>query len=245
METKGNNSSDKKESLNKLNDYLSNSQRNNFDERQFQYRKYNANILDLGINFYKLRFLNRKIKAGPKQNKSKITTIKGKVLFPLKEEELEKLERHEMISSERKEKATPKDVVKYKKLFLILLEKSVISFNYRYIKESYEMLLDFDIIDNPYEFGEILLAETGYNSEIIGEFISKNDYPNEKGEVTNGFLGAIEISDFENILEYLKFIFWRAKIPKNGFIITKTITNLCFQDNHAIEKLKSLFKEKK
>lgn len=244
METKGNNSSDKKESLNKLNDYLSNSQRNNFDERQFQYRKYNANILDLGINFYKLRFLNRKIKAGPKQNKSKITTIKGKVLFPLKEEELEKLERHEMISSERKEKATPKDVVKYKKLFLILLEKSVISFNYRYIKESYEMLLDFDIIDNPYEFGEILLAETGYNSEIIGEFISKNDYPNEKGEVTNGFLGAIEISDFENILEYLKFIFWRAKIPKNGFIITKTITNLCFQDNHAMEKLKSLFKEK-
>ena len=85
---------------------------------------------------------------------------------------------------------------------------------------------------------------TGYNSEIIGEFISKNDYPNEKGEVTNGFLGAIEISDFENILEYLKFIFWRAKIPKNGFIITKTITNLCFQDNHAMEKLKSLFKEK-
>ena len=155
METKGNNSSDKKESLNKLNDYLSNSQRNNFDERQFQYRKYNANILDLGINFYKLRFLNRKIKAGPKQNKSKITTIKGKVLFPLKEEELEKLERHEMISSERKEKVTPKDVVKYKKLFLILIEKSIVSFNYKYFKESYEILLDFDIIDNPYEFGEI------------------------------------------------------------------------------------------
>jgi len=244
METKGNNSSDKKGSLNKLNDYLSNNQRNNFDERMFQYRKYNPNILDIGISFYKLRYINRKIKAGPKQSQSKIATKKGKILFPLKEEELEKLERHEMISSERKEKATPKDIVKYKKLFLILIEKSVISFNYRYIKESYELLLDFDIIDNPYEFGEILLAETGYNREVIGEFISKNDYPNEKEEVTNGFLGAIEISDFDNILEYLKFIFWRAKIPKNGFIITKIITNLCFQNNQVIESLKNLFKEK-
>jgi hypothetical protein len=210
----------------------------------FQYRKYNASNLEIGIIFYKLRYLNRKLKTGFKQKHSNLGSSKGKVLFPLKEEELEKLERHEMISSERKEKVTPKDVVKYKKLFLILIEKSIVSFNYKYFKESYEILLDFNIIDNPYEFGEILLTETGYNSEVIGEFISKNVYPNEKEEVTNGFLGAIEISDFENILEYLKFIFWRAKIPKNGFIITKIITNLCFQDNQVIEKLKYLFKEK-
>ena len=244
METKGNNSSDKKEALKKLYDHLSNIQWNKFDESMFRYRKYNANNLEIGIIFYKLRYLNRKLKTGFKQKHSNLGSSKGKVLFPLKEEELEKLERHEMISSERKEKVTPKDVVKYKKLFLILIEKSIVSFNYKYFKESYEILLDFDIIDNPYEFGEILLTETGYNSEVIGEFISKNVYPNEKEEVTNGFLGAIEISDFENILEYLKFIFWRAKIPKNGFIITKIITNLCFQDKQVIEKLKYLFKEK-
>ena len=242
METKGNYSSDKKEALKKLYDNLANTHWNNFDENMFQNRKYNANNLEIGINFYKLRYLNRKLKTGPKQNQPKISTQKGKVLFPLKEEELEKLERYEMINLERNQKITPKDVVKYKKLFLILIEKSVVSFNYKYIKESYEMLLDFDIIDNPYEFGEILLTETGYNSEVIGEFISKNDYPNEKEEVTNGFLGAIEISDFENILEYIKFIFWRAKIPKNGFIITKIITNLCFQDKQVIGKLKFLFK---
>ena len=244
METKGNNSSDKKEALKKLYDHLSNIQWNKFDESMFQYRKYNASNLEIGIIFYRLRYLNRKLKTGFKQKHSNLGSSKGKVLFPLKEEELEKLERHEMISSERKEKVTPKDVVKYKKLFLILIEKSIVSFNYKYFKESYEILLDFGIIDNPYEFGEILLTETGYNSEVIGEFISKNVYPNEKEEVTNGFLGAIEISDFENILEYLKFIFWRAKIPKNGFIITKIITNLCFQDNQVIEKLKYLFKEK-
>jgi hypothetical protein len=244
METKGNNSSDKKEALKKLYDHLSNIQWNKFDESMFRSRKYNANNLEIGIIFYKLRYLNRKLKTGFKQKHSNLGSSKGKVLFPLKEEELEKLERHEMISSERKEKVTPKDVVKYKKLFLILIEKSIVSFNYKYFKESYEILLDFGIIDNPYEFGEILLTETGYNSEVIGEFISKNVYPNEKEEVTNGFLGAIEISDFENILEYLKFIFWRAKIPKNGFIITKIITNLCFQDNQVIEKLKYLFKEK-
>ena len=242
METKGNYSSDKKEALKKLYDNLANTHWNNFDENMFQNRKYNASNLEIGINFYKLRYLNRKLKTGPKQNQPKISTQKGKVLFPLKEEELEKLERYEMINLERKQKITPKDVVKYKKLFLILIEKSVVSFNYKYIKESYEMLLDFDIIDNPYEFGEILLTETGYNSEVIGEFISKNDYPNEKEEVTNGFLGAIEISDFENILEYIKFIFWRAKIPKHGFIITKIITNLCFQDKQVIGKLKFLFK---
>ena len=243
METKGNYSSDKKEALKKLYDNLANTHWNNFDENMFQNRKYNASNLEIGINFYKLRYLNRKLKTAPKQNQPKISTEKGKALFPLKEEELEKLERYEMINSERKQKITPKDVVKYKKLFLILIEKSVVSFNYKYIKESYEMLLDFDIIDNPYEFGEILLTETGYKSEVIGELISKNDYPNEKEEVTNGFLGAIEISDFENILEYIKFIFWRAKIPKHGFIITKIITNLCFQDNQVIEKLKYLFKE--
>lgn len=244
MEAKGKNFSYKNEALKKLFDNLSNAQWNNFEESLYRNRKYNANNLEMGITFYKLRYLSRKLKISLKKNPSKTFQKRGKVLFPLKEEELEKLERHEMIDLERKQKVSPKDVVKYKKLFLILIEKSIVSFNYKYFKESYEILLDFDIIDNPYEFGEILLTETGYNREVIGDFISRNEYPNEKEEVANGFLGRIEINEFENVMEYLKFIFWRAKIPENAFKITKSITTLCYQDNQKIENINRLFKDK-
>ena len=59
------------------------------------------------------------------------------------------------------------------------------SFNIKNFKDSYEVLKNSEIIKNVKEYGEFLLVVSGFDKFLIGEFLAKQKYPNDKKEVLN------------------------------------------------------------
>ena len=180
-----------------------------FDENNYQKRTYNSNNIENGIQFFKLRYLQKKLREEKEKrtinNKKEIKTI-----IELKEKE--KLSQFESLVS-NSEKIKENIIKKYSYLFLILIEKSIIYFNLKKFKESYDILLDFNIIQNPIEFGEILFTINGYDRNLIGDFISKSVEPNAKLEVLKGYINSIEMNHFQNLLDCLKYICSKLVIP--------------------------------
>ena len=212
-----------------------------FNENNYQNRKYNSLNLDNGRLFYKLRYLKRKINEN-KNKKSSNINKNNKFFIKLKEEEKEKLLRYEKLNANY-EKTKEKNIIKYSYYFLILIEKSIILFNLKKFKDSYDLLVNYDIIKNPFEFGEILLTISGYDKELIGECISIKKEPNENLIVLKGFINSFEMNKAENIIKLFEYIYSRIILPIEPNQKSRIVNeiSLCYFENN---KNKTIFKDR-
>jgi hypothetical protein len=186
-----------------------------FDEKNYPNRKYNADNFDQGKKFFELRYIKSKLNLFLNNNKSPEIKIETKLIPELDQSEKEKLILYEELSLTHK-KTKQNNIQKYSSMFIILLEKSIFYFNSEKSKESYEVLYEFDVIKSEAEFGEILLIISGYDRNLIEENIFKKK---EKEEIIKGFLN---IFSFIIFLSYPDII---NKISPNSasfFIISKS-----------------------
>ena len=213
-----------------------------FDEQNYQNRKYNSSNFDQGKKFFMFRYIKNKFNSFI-NSKSTDIKVENKIIPQLDDKEKEKLDLYENLSLNHK-KTKQIIVKKYYSIFLILLEKSIFYFNNEKLKESYDVLYNFDIIKNEAEFGEMLLIISGYDKNLIEENVFKKE---GKDEIIKGFLNGIEMSLFKDLFECYKFINSRVIIPSNEInksLILNTITELYYIENKDNEKIKDIFKNK-
>jgi hypothetical protein len=128
---------------------------------------------------------------------------------------------------------------KYNSLFLLLLEKSIFTFNLKKYDESYNILLQENIINSKQEFGEFLLVVNGYNKYILGTFLAKDKPPNDQKEIINGFINSIDLkflqkSKTNDFLECLRFLLSRIQLPEDSNLILQLMevySNCLFNTN--------------
>ena len=212
---------------------------NEFDEKNYQNRKYKFENLEQGKKFFKLRYIKDKIKIAMNKKSSDITVNK-KLIPQLDDKEKEKLFNYENLLLNHN-KTRQNYIQKYSRMFLILLEKSIFFFNSEKWQESYDILFNFDIIKNEAEFGEILLVISGYDKKLIGELFKNKD----KTEIIKGFLKGIEMSHFTSLIECYKFIYSRAPIffqDETKNFILNTFAEIYYEDNKNNEKIINMFK---
>jgi hypothetical protein len=128
----------KKKILNKLD--LLNDDPYNFNEKDFIRRRYDKDNVDNGKKFFKLRFL-----------KSKLDSINTNLNI--------------MINNKKKDDSQlnvekERYLRQYNSDFILILEKSILSFNVKNYKDSYETLKNSGIIKSIKEYGEFLLVAT-------------------------------------------------------------------------------------
>ena len=212
-----------------------------FNENNYQNRKYNSKNFEQGKKFFKLRYIKHKLNLAYINKSSEIQIEKTNL------PELEKIQKEKIIYENillTNKKTKHYMIQNYWGIFLILLEKSIFYFNRGKVKESYEVLFDSEIIKNESEFGEILLIVSGYDKNLIGENIFNNQ---EKGEIIRGFLNCIEMSHFKGLFECYKFINSRVVIPPqdtNKELILNTISDRYYEDNKDNEKIMNIYKTK-
>ena len=216
-----------------------------FDEQNYKVRQYNLKNIENGRKYYKLRYIKRKINEI--NNKTSSNTNKSdEKLIKLEVNEKQKLLKYEdLILKQKKTKQI--NIQKYSYLFLILIEKSILYFNLKSYKKSYDILYDYNIIQSPNEFGEILLTIKGYDRDLIIELISKKEYPNEKGEVFQGIINSIEMNNFEDILSMFKLLFSEINIQlendeKNK--LAKEISSNFYKNNIKYHKFVEKYKKR-
>ena len=147
----------------------------NFNENDFKKRRYDKdNVEKSGKKFFKLRFLKNKLEL----NNSKAEKNKNNANKEKNEDSQLNLDKEKILR-------------KYNSEFILIVEKSILSFNVKNFKESYEILKNSDIIKNEKEYGEFLLVVSGFDKFLIGEFLAKQKYPNDKKEVLNNFIESI------------------------------------------------------
>ena len=216
-----------------------------FNEKNYQnrkYRKYNSTNIENAKKFYKYRFLQKKIKEAQNRNSSTITK-NNEVLITFKEKENEKFLKYEKLNLTY-EKTEEKNIQKYSTLFLILLEKSIFYFNISEFKKSYNILYDCGIIESPFEFGEILSVIPGYDKVLIDYYIFKNNEENFE-EILKGFLSPIDMSNFQNFLDFIKYIFSKINIPSdNGHktLLINQISHFYYEDNKNMQNFQNEFR---
>ena len=88
-------------------------------------------------------------------------------------------------------KSEDKHIIKLNRLYLLKLEKGIFSFNLKLYDYSYKQLKSSGIILNEEEFAEILLVLNGFDKFIIGDFLSKEKYPNINCKILQFFLDKI------------------------------------------------------
>ena len=215
---------------------------NEFDQKNYQNRKYNSSNFDQGKKFFKLRYVKNKLNE-TLNKKENIININEKIIPQLDPKEKEKLEQYENITLNHK-KTRENIIKKYCGIFVIFLEKSIFYFNKEKLKESYDILYNFDIIQNEAEFGEVLLIISGYDKNLIHENVFKKK---GKDEIIKGFLSSIEMTLFGDLFECYKFINSRVSIPfedTNKHLIINTITDCYYEENKNNEKIINKYQTK-
>ena len=213
-----------------------------FDPKNYQNRKYNSSNFDQGKKFFKLRYVKNKLNS-TLNKKENIININEKIIPQLDPKEKEKLEQYENITLNHK-KTRENIIKKYCGIFVIFLEKSIFYFNKEKLKESYDILYNFDIIQNEAEFGEVLLIISGYDKNLIHENVFKKK---GKDEIIKGFLSSIEMTLFGDLFECYKFINSRVSIPfedTNKHLIINTITDCYYEENKNNEKIINKYQTK-
>ena len=213
-----------------------------FDPKNYQNRKYNSSNIDQGKKFFKLRYVKNKLNS-TLNKKENIININEKIIPQLDPKEKEKLEQYENITLNHK-KTRENIIKKYCGIFVIFLEKSIFYFNKEKLKESYDILYNFDIIQNEAEFGEVLLIISGYDKNLIHENVFKKK---GKDEIIKGFLSSIEMTLFGDLFECYKFINSRVSIPfedTNKHLIINTITDCYYEENKNNEKIINKYQTK-
>ena len=217
-----------------------------FDEKNYQNRKYNPKNIENALKFFKLRYLKNKLKEAQERISSKITND-IKPLITLNEDEKEKFLKYENLFINY-EKIKEKNIQKYTIFFLISIEKSIIYFNIENYKESYEILLNHGIIKNPFEFGELICNTKGYDKTLIGDFILQNCESNFASEFFTGFSSSIEMENLENIIEVLKQICTKLTIPEDTrqkTVLINELSSWYYESNKDKEKFVQKYKNDK
>ena len=134
----------------------------------------------------------------------------------------------------------------YHSQFLKITENSILYFNLKQFEESYLYLYMNGIIKNLKEFGEFLLVGNGYDKFIIGDFLAKNEVPNDKKEVLEGFVNGIKMKYEEiSFLECIRFFMKRFYLPKDANLILEIMNTFCqiyFETNKTNEEFLNIFK---
>ena len=167
-----------------------------FNEDNYRERRYEKENVESGKKFFRLRFIKNKINLEEKK---------------IEEE-----------NSEQKEQSIDKERIlrKYNSEFLLTVEKYILSFNLKKYKESYEFLELSGIIKNVAEYGEFLLVVSGFDKFLVGEFLAKQKFPNDKKEVLNSFIESINMENEKvKFLDCLRFLFSRLILPKDANLI--------------------------
>ena len=172
----------------------------NFNEENFKRRKYNKdNVEKCGKKFFRMRYVKNKIKENNLQaEKNKESNEDSKL----------NLDKERILR-------------KYNSEFILIVEKSILSFNVKNFKDSYEILKNSGIIKNEREYGEFLLVVSGFDKFLMGEFLAKEKYPNNKKEVLNNFIESINMNNDKvtSFLDCLRFLFSRLNLPKDANLI--------------------------
>ena len=99
--------------------------------------------------------------------------------------------------------------------FIITIEKSIFYFNFKKYNECIQLLIDEKIIKNNIEFGEFLLVISGYDKNIITEFLSDK---NNK-EILDNFINCISMDYISSpLLNTLKFFLSCLNFPNKEII---------------------------
>ena len=195
-----------------------------FNENNYPKRKYNKDVINDGKKFFKFRFIQKKLKEKEKKTKSN------------------KNQNELTLSGLDKEK----DFRIYNSDFLLLIEKSILSFNNKNYKESYDILFNSGIIRSITEYGEFLLVVSGFDKYLIGEFLAKEKPPNDKKEVLNSFISSIHMIHNEiTLLDCIRFLLSRINLPKDSnliLVIMETFTNIFFKINEKKPEFIQIFK---
>lgn len=193
-----------------------------FDENNYKSRRYEKENIETGKKFFRLRFIKNKIDLEEKKIESE--------------------------NSEQKEQSIDKERIlrKYNSEFLLTVEKSILSFNLKKYKESYEFLELSGIIKNVAEYGEFLLVVSGFDKFLVGEFLAKQKFPNDKREVLNSFIESINMENEKiKFLECLRFLFSRLILPKDANLILEIMDKFSvtyFEINKNDKKFVNTFK---
>ena len=139
-----------------------------------------------------------------------------------------------------------KEIRIYSSEFLKIVEKSIFTFNLKKFKESYEYLLKNGIIYNSGEYGEFLLVVSGFDKNIIGDFLAKTHPPNDTKESLNSFVCSIDVEyPQKKILDCLRFLFTKINLPKDANLILEIINSFSlhyFVENSVNENFVKIFK---
>ena len=230
-----------------------------FNSEEFPIRRYDSNTIDSGKKFFKLRFIKNKLE---KYLKFSVVPISSNKLFLNKSNSssfgLNHLNnsnsflkktltfQRDLTISNMNSYDKEKEIRIYSSEFLKIVEKSIFSFNLKKYKESYGYLLKNGIIYNPEEYGEFLFVVSGFDKNIIGDFLSKNHFPNDKKETLNSFTSCIDV-DFpqKKLCECARFLFSKVILPKDANLILEIINSFSihyFNDNKTKQDFLNIFK---
>ena len=198
-----------------------------FNEKDFNKRRYDKNNVESGKKFFKLRFL-----------KTKLDTINNNLNI-MSNNNKKKDESQLYVEKERY-------LRQYNSDFILTLEKSILSFNVKNYKDSYETLKNSLIIKSIKEYGEFLLVVGGFDKFLIGEFLAKQKYPNDKKDVLNNFIESINMKYPDiSFLDCLRFLFTRLNLPKDANLILEIMDKFSvnyFEVNKINQEFIDIFK---
>ena len=207
-----------------------------FNPEEFSVRKYGKKTIELGKLFFKYRFIKERMEQSSMNYDLRASTLRFNT--KLNQEKTRKV----TISNNRMslnfnsklginmdksdEKLSNKsEYRKYNSKFLLLLEKSIFNFNLKKYLESYNILLQENIVKSCAEFGEFLLVVNGYNKYTLGTFLAKDKPPNDQKEILKSFVNSIYLiyeqkyNKTNTFLEYLRFFLSRIKLPEDSNLI--------------------------
>ena len=204
--------------------------------------KYNFRNIDEGKQYFKERYIKEKLEEIN-------TTIKRLSYSKDLEKEFNNPLRHSLqtlsnkLSFDNYEKETERR--KCETEFLLIIEKSIISFNLKKYQESYTYLENSGVIKNLDEYGTFLLVVNGFDKSILGEFLAKEKPPNENKDIINSFISSIDLNYKNNsFLECLRFLLTRIILPKDAnliLIIMDKFSEKYFICNKHDEKFVAIF----
>lgn len=125
--------------------------------------------------------------------------------------------------------------LKKSKLYLYIIQKSILLFNNKKYEKSYLYLRNHKIINSLLEFSEILLVTTGYDKNEIGNFLSKNSEFNPNYALLAFFIHKVNYAGVD-IMTSFRFFLSRLNLPSDSTLLLKIIeffSKYYYEDNEA------------
>ena len=217
-----------------------------FESKWFkeQNRRYTRSIIDSGKTFFKLRYIKEKLEEISSINNRDIyNTEVQKNVVNINMNIDEELRGYRQLSNTIGVNSVlneDKNVIKFNSLFLQKLERGIFSFNLKKYEDSFNCLLGSGIVKDEYEFGELLLVITGFDKYIVGDFLSKEKYPNKDKKVLHGFVKSMDFRHLK-FLDGLRFLLSRLNLPKEAGLILEIVdifSTIFFEDNKETKHYK-------